>query len=95
MIEFQRYYGQFGDVRTRLTGLPSWARVIVGIFAVPGMVLLCLSLLAFVVSLLALLLLTAPVYVLLKRLTAPRMQTNDANWGPSPGAKRIEATIVE
>ena len=89
MPEFIRYYGRFNDLRGNFGGLPSWARTIVGIFAVPGVVLLGLSILAVVVSLLALLLLTLPIYSLLRRLT----------WRPAPiqseGVKRVEATIVE
>ena len=49
--------------------------------------------------LLALLLLTVPVYALLKRLTAvgggsPGQDQRVRN-EPSPGVKRVEATIVE
>jgi hypothetical protein len=98
MIEFTRYYGRFTDVRSSLTGLPQWARSIVAIFAIPGIVLLGLSLLAFIVSLLALLLLTAPVYVLLKRLVGTNRQPSDGyvqTAVESPGTKRVEATIVE
>jgi hypothetical protein len=97
MIEFTRYYGRFSDVRSQLTGLPQWARSIVAIFAIPGFVLLGLSLLAFVVSLLALLLLTAPVYLLLKRITASPDERREYvhTVADSPGTKRVEATIVE
>ena len=70
MIEFNQYYGRFQGFRGQIGGLPQWARTVVGIFAVPGLVLMGLSLLAFLVSLLALLLLTVPVYSLLRRLTA-------------------------
>jgi hypothetical protein len=89
MPEFIHYYGRFNDLRGQFGGLPSWARTIVGIFAVPGVILLGLSILAVVVSLLALLLLTLPVYNLLRKLTwrAPPMETS--------GVKRVEATIVE
>jgi hypothetical protein len=89
MPEFIHYYGRFNDLRGNFGGLPSWARTIVGIFAVPGVILLGLSIFAVVVSLLALLLLTLPVYSLLRKLT----------WRPAPletpGVKRVEATIVE
>lgn len=65
MFRFIRYYGHFQDVRGRFGGLPAWARVIVGLAAVPGAVLALLSLLALAVSILALLLLTVPVYRLM------------------------------
>jgi len=93
MVEFTRYYGRFQGLRGNLTGLPSWARLIVAIFALPGLILLALSILAFVVSLLALLLLTAPVYSALKSLTN-RSISSEMDL-ISPGAKHVDARIVE
>src|SRR5215207_8562828 len=98
MIEFNQYVGQFNGFRGRLTGLPQWARVIVGIFAIPGLLLAGLSLLAFLVSILALLILTVPVYLLLKRLTDSAPIPDRIEPVPSvdsPGVKRVESTIVE
>src|SRR2546430_6279459 len=98
MVEFTRYYGRFQGLRGNLTGLQSWARLIVGIFAIPGLVLLALSILAFVVSLLALLLLTAPVYSALKSLTN---RSGESEIGASemdlvsPGAKHVDVRIIE
>jgi hypothetical protein len=92
MFQYTRYYGQFQDLRGTFGGLPPWARTIVGIFAIPGIVLLILSILAVVVSVLALLLLTLPVYSLLRRLTAGSGRASEAVH--NPGAKRVEATIV-
>jgi len=92
MIQFTQYAGRVGDLGVLFTRLPSWARFIVGVFAIPGLVLAALSLLGFLVSILALLILALPVYVLLKRSTSPAaIPTDDA----SPGVKRVEATIVE
>ena len=93
MIEFTQYVGRVQGWRGQLTGLPPWARFIVGVFAVPGLALAALSLFLFLVSILALLLLAAPVYVLLKRLTMPAISHADEIG--SPGVKRVEATIVE
>ena len=93
MLEFTRYYGRFQGLRGNLTGLPAWARLIVGIFALPGLILLGLSILAFVVSLLALLLLTAPVYSALKSLTN-RSSSSEMDVS-SPGAKHVDARILE
>ena len=73
-----------------MTGLPSWGRAIVGIFAIPGLVMLALSMVAIVVSLLALLLLTVPVYSVLRRL----LVAETVEGSPSP-VKRVEATVVE
>jgi len=95
MIEFTQYAGQFNTFRGRLTGLPQWARVIVGIFAIPGVLLAGLSLLWFLVSILALLILTVPVYLLLKLLTDPAPIPDRIEPVQSSGVKRVESTIVE
>jgi hypothetical protein len=93
MVEFTRYYGSFRGVRGQWGGLPSWARFIVGVFAIPGLAMLALSILAIVVSLLALFLLAVPVYLLLARVTGGAQAVQPVV--ESPGAKRVEATIVE
>lgn len=98
MSQYTRYYGQFQDLRGTFGGLPPWARTIVGIFAIPGIVLMLLSILAFVVSLTALLLLTLPVYSLLRNVTAGSVGSGEASQPsvstPSSGVKRVEATII-
>ena len=65
MFRLLRYYGRFQDFRGRAVQLPAWARLLIVVAAVPGALLMALSLLAFLVSLLALLLLTVPLYRLL------------------------------
>jgi hypothetical protein len=65
MFRLLQYYGQFQGFRGRLLQLPAWARLVILVAAIPGVLLLALSLLAFLVSLLALLLLTVPLYRLL------------------------------
>jgi hypothetical protein len=65
MFRFLQYYGHYQGFRSRVTQLPSWARLLLVIAAIPGALLLALSLMAFLVSLLALLLLTVPLYRLL------------------------------
>ena len=99
MIRVTEYYGRWNDVRGQLTGLPQWARILVGVAAIPGLALLLLSILAFAVSVLALLLLTVPVYALLKRLTTvgggSPVSAERTDGVPSPGVKRVEATVVE
>jgi hypothetical protein len=92
MYRFTEYYGRFSGIRGNLTGLPSWARAIVAVFAIPALLLAALSLLGFVVSILALLILTAPVYSLLRRLTEPASIPSDEQ---SVGVRRVESTIVE
>ena len=96
MIRFETYSGRFGSLRGQFGALPQWARFLVGIAAIPGLVLMGLSILVFGVSILALLLLTVPVYTSLQKLTGKRTQSES---GPvevtRPGARRVEATIVE
>jgi hypothetical protein len=111
VIEFNQYFGQFNGLRGKFGGqwggLPPWARTIVGIFALPGLVLLALSIVAFLVSLLALLLLTVPAYSLLRRMTGGgdpgRSTSMNSPFGvtigspvdvPS-GTKRVDSTVVE
>jgi hypothetical protein len=65
MFRLFQYYGQYQGFRSRVTQLPAWARLVLVVAAVPGALLLALSLLAFLVSLLALLLLTVPLYRLM------------------------------
>jgi hypothetical protein len=91
----------------RVRGLPGWARSVVFVFALPGILLGLLSVLVLLVSILALLLLTVPVYRLLKAATgdgAERVENDSieiTSAGPidfgsaSRGAKRVEATVIE
>ena len=84
MIQFVNYYGRFQGVRGRVTGLPFLARLLLVILALPGLILLGLSIVAFVVSLLALLLLTVPVYRLLSALFLPQVQPQQGAWDAGP-----------
>lgn len=69
MLQFIQYYGKYQSLRGNFSTLPAWARGVVMIFAVPGLVAILLSILAFVVSLALLFLLTVPVYRLMQGLT--------------------------
>jgi len=109
MERLWRYYSNYQSFRGRMGGLPTWARTILLIAALPGIAAVALSILAFVVSLLALLLLTVPLYQLLRSLTGAGPETEEAgsvevmSGGPfapfgdvaGPGRKRVEATVVE
>ena len=104
MATFVHYIGRFQDIRGRFTGLPGWARALVWLAALPGLALAGLSLLVLLGSILALLLLALPVYTLLKSVLGGR---RDADFdgplgedladpqGPSPGRKRVSATVIE
>ena len=91
MFRFLRYYGHYQQFRAGVGQMPSWARAIVTIVALPGILLIVLSILALCVSVLALLLLTAPVYRLLRAATATRMPLSD----PFPGAMVSQGIQVD
>ena len=97
MPDFFQYYGRAQSLRGNLGSLAPWARSIVAIFALPGILLAALSLLAFIVSILALLLLTVPVYRILQAVTAsggrPAVAAFDPE--PSPGRKQVDVRVVE
>jgi hypothetical protein len=94
------YYGRFQGARVGVLGLPTWARAVLTIVALPGIVAVALSIVAFVVSLLALLAVTVPVYGLLRAMIGGRSDGSDAqetyfrDAGILPGAARhVEATV--
>ena len=106
MIQIVNYFGRFQTVKGRVTRLPFIARLILVIFALPGLILLGLSIVAFVVSLFALLLLTVPVYRLLSAVFLPQVQPQQGAWANGPefvspvspgpsGRRHVEVKIVE
>lgn len=88
-----------GEILTAVTGLPGWARLIVMFFALPGICLIGLSVLMFAASIATLLLLTVPVYVLLRRaaelFAGGGAADREASAARERSSKRIEATVVE
>lgn len=102
MFKVLEYYGRFQDVRGRVVGLPAWARVVIFVAALPGVLLLSLSILAVLVSILALLLLTVPLYRVLQALVGiggqPTRSSEVVGFPgdlTSPGRKKVDVTIVE
>ena len=101
MFRVVEYTTRFQGMRTNLGGLPSWARFVVFLAALPGLILIALSILAFLVSLLALLLLAVPAYSLMKGLAGSRevarrdVVVEQASPFDSPGRKRVEATVID
>jgi hypothetical protein len=99
------YYGNFQSVRGRFGGLPQWARALVFLAALPGIALAALSILAFLVSILALLLLTVPVYRLMQVVTGSgssrptsegESSTSSVFDAPPAGPrKRVESTVID
>jgi hypothetical protein len=69
MVNFYQFDDRWKRARGGWGLMPPAARAVVGVFALPGILLAILSLLLFAVSMLALLVLTVPVYRLLARLT--------------------------
>ncbi len=101
MFKILEYYGRFQGVRGQIVGLPAWARTTIFIAALPGAVLIALSILALLVSILALLLLTVPLYRVLDALvgTGDQPTSQSEVFRPedltSPGRKKVDVTIIE
>jgi hypothetical protein len=86
MSRIFQYYGQYQSLKGGMGLIPGWGRVLLVVAAIPGLVLLALSILAVGVSILALLLLTVPAYKLVRLLSG------------SSGSNRrttVEGVIVE
>ena len=94
-----QYINTFGSARTGFAALPPGARLVVGLAAIPGLVLLLLSVLMIVVSIIALLLLTVPVYRLMKLVSfsGSMSQQEDVSveMPPSPGRRQVDAKVIE
>ena len=83
MIRLLRYYSKYQTAKGNWGGMPTWARGLLFLVALPGVALVLLSVLAFFVSLFALLLLVVPVYRLLTWLTGatPEPEEEEAPLG--------------
>ncbi len=79
MLRIVEFAGRAQRVSGNLLGLPKWARVVLVIAALPGLLALSLSLAAVLVSLSALLLLTVPTFRILRAVTSERQ--NEAGDG--------------
>ena len=93
-------YYRFDNLRRGFLGLPAWTRPVLLLFALPGLVLAALSLLALGVSILVLLALTVPVYRLLSVLTVGASSqgfeaTVVSDVPPSEPPKHVEAKVIE
>lgn len=65
---FTQYHAQWSGFRQGAAGQPLWARILLGIAAAPGLVLLLLSAVVAGVSILALLMLVGPTYFLVRSI---------------------------
>ena len=98
MTQLFEYYGRFQGFRGNLNRLPGWARFIVFLVALPGIVLVALSIAAVLCSLAALLLVTVPVYRILRMLT--HRSEASPGWSPTvavegSGRRHVDVRIVE
>jgi hypothetical protein len=102
MVQIYEYYTRFQGFRGRLTALPAWARLLLGIVALPGILLALLSIAAFLVSLLALLVLALPVYRLVSWATGaanpadqPSAISADFAAPAFSGRRHVEVTVID
>ncbi|HEY1683162.1 MAG TPA: hypothetical protein VGG19_00235 [Tepidisphaeraceae bacterium] len=96
MLRFIQYYGKFQTAKGNVTSLPSWSKPLLFVAAIPGIILVLLSILLFMVSILALLLLTVPVYQLVRVLSGMGKTTPAEVASPIEAPRRhIDVTIVE
>jgi hypothetical protein len=84
-----------GDAMTALTGLPSWARMIVALLAIPGVLLIMLSLVLVAASIAALLILTVPAYRVLRFLVGSSGQSGTPTQPIARPTRRVEATVID
>ena len=105
-MDVYQYSARFQGLRGEIGGLPPWARGLVFLAAVPGIALVALSFLALLVSILALLLPTVPLYRLLRAMTATGRGDGPPGGGDVLTArpadddggsprKRVEATVID
>jgi hypothetical protein len=111
MFRILNYYGRFERARGQWGGLPGWARGLLFIAALPGLILALLSVAAFAVSVGVLLLLVVPAYRLLTAVNgagevgrrqagrnpmhASIPQVDIPAAAPPSGRRHIEVTIIE
>ena len=104
MTQFVEYAGRFQSFRGSLLGLPGWARFVLFVFALPGILALALSIVAVLCSLAALLLITVPVYRGLRwiggtpgagRWTSPASPAQAAGATGSAGRRHVDVRIIE
>lgn len=111
MFRILNYYGRFERARGQWGGLPSWARGLLFVAALPGLILVLLSVAAFAVSVGVLLLLVLPTYRLVTAVSGARRGVHRAANDPladaigqvdipsavepPAGRRHIEVTIIE
>ena len=100
MHQVFEYYNRVQGMRGSLLGLPAWARFVLLLVALPGVAAVALSILAVLCSLAALLLVTVPVYRLLRLLTG-HGHAETQTWavespeGENPARRHVDVKIIE
>lgn len=95
MYQLLGYHGKWQGFKGRLGQLPAWARFLVGVAALPGIVLLLLSIAAILVSLLALFLLTTPVFRLVCFFCGVKSENERVSDGFGPVPEGMDVIIDE
>ncbi len=102
MFPYTQYTTRFQTFRTSATALPGWGKFLIMLAAIPGGILLALSIVAVLVSISVLLLLTVPAYKLVRLLQGrPAGSTREATVDPvddfaaSTGRKQVTVTVVD
>jgi apolipoprotein N-acyltransferase len=98
MTQVFEYLGRLNGFRGSVMGLPAWARFILFLVALPGVMVLSLSIAAVLCSLAALLLVTVPVYRLLRMMThhpQPNSGWDEVASVETAGRRHVDVRIVE
>jgi hypothetical protein len=94
MGPFIQYVGRWQRVQGNLSGLKPWARYVVVIFALPGIALTVLSIAALGVSILALLLLTLPVYRIMLAVAGQKTGSAGTTASARQQIEMVEGTLM-
>lgn len=87
---YQKYVNVAGSTRT----LPVWGKWLVFLVALPGLLILLLSLLAVGVSILALLLTAGPVLWLVLKVASPSLKRPSGQDQETKRSRKVDVTVV-
>jgi hypothetical protein len=93
MFRLLQYYGKYQNARGTFGSMPSWARLILLIVAIPGIIGILLAILVFCVSIAALLLLTTPVFRLMQWMGVAGQTVSPSNMRATEFIDPAEPTI--
>ena len=95
MLRLIQYFGKYQSAKGAFGGLPFWARGIIFILAIPGLILILLSTVAFLVSVLALFLLTIPVYRLFRGVLGSSGSPDNEQFVPAEEFHEVMSQFVQ